>query len=105
MNLDYQRIGAAAARLAECVPYSAMVALAETVALNAAKDWSTARQAILQSVPSPPQRNATADFLDLWSFSADSVGIEALVAALATAAECEHEHRRKRAVSPVEPRP
>jgi hypothetical protein len=105
MNLDYQRIGAAAARLAECVPYSAMVSLAETVALNSAKDWPTARQAILQSLESPNHRNATADFLDLWSFSADSVGVEALVAALATAAECEHEHRRKRAISQIEPRP
>ncbi len=97
MSLEHQRIAFAAARLADELPYATVIALAEAVALNSAKDWSTARAAILETLSAPGERSAAANFLDLWTTSTESVGIEAVVASLLTAAECRQEYARNAA--------
>jgi phosphatidylserine/phosphatidylglycerophosphate/cardiolipin synthase-like enzyme len=93
MNHDHHQIGAAAARLADRLPHPVIIAVAEAVALHGSLDRPAARQAILQSLPTPDFRDATADFLDLWHFSAGGVGAEAVAVALVTAARCELDHR------------
>jgi phosphatidylserine/phosphatidylglycerophosphate/cardiolipin synthase-like enzyme len=60
-----------------------------------------ARQAILQSLPTPDFRDATADFIDLWHSRAASVGTEAVAIALLTAAKSEHDRRQDTTVEIV----
>jgi phosphatidylserine/phosphatidylglycerophosphate/cardiolipin synthase-like enzyme len=78
-----------------------MIALAGTVTLVGGQDRPIARQAILQSLPTPDFRDATADFLDLWHSCARSVGVEAVAVALVTAARCAHDHRHEETVEIV----
>ena len=101
MNHEYHQIGAAAAHLADRLPHSVMIAVAEAVALFGGLDRPLARQAILQSLPTPDFRDATADFLDLWHVRAGSVGGEAVAVALVTAAKSEIDHRHDETVEIV----
>jgi phosphatidylserine/phosphatidylglycerophosphate/cardiolipin synthase-like enzyme len=101
MNNDHQRIGAAAAELAERLPYSVMIAVADAVAQHGGPDRPAAQQAILQSLPTPGFRDATASFLDLWHSGAGSVGAEAVALALVTAARIEQDHRKEETVEIV----
>jgi phosphatidylserine/phosphatidylglycerophosphate/cardiolipin synthase-like enzyme len=75
--------------------------LAGAVARHGGMDRPAARQAILQSLPTPDFRDATAAFLDLWHVSAASVGAEAVAIALVTAAKCELDHRHEETVEIV----
>lgn len=101
MTHEHQQIGAAAARLADRLPYSLMVSVAGAVARYGSFDRVAARQAILQCVPTPDFRDATAEFIDLWHTAAGGVGAEAVAVALVTAAKCEHDHRHEETVEVV----
>ena len=101
MTHEHQQIGAAAARLADRLPYSLMVCVAEAVARYGSLDGAPARQMILQSVPTPDFRDATGEFIDLWHSAAASVGAEAVAVALVTAAKCEQDHRHEETVEVV----
>jgi phosphatidylserine/phosphatidylglycerophosphate/cardiolipin synthase-like enzyme len=101
MNHEHHQIAVAAARLADRLPHSVMIAVAEAVALHGGLDRPAARQAILQFLPTPDFRDATADFLNLWHSSAGRVGAEAVAVALVTAAKCEHDHRHDETVEIV----
>ncbi len=101
MTHDHQQIGAAAARLAERLPHSLTVGVAEAVARHGSLEPSAARRAILQSVPTPDFRGATAEFIDLWHSFGGRVGAEAVALALVTAATCESEHRRGETIEVV----
>src|SRR3954469_8879518 len=101
MNHEHHHLGAAAARLADRLPHSVMIAVAGAVALYGSLERAAARQAILQSLPTPDFRDATTDFLDLWHSSAPSVGAEAVAVALVTAARSEQDHRHKESVEIV----
>ena len=101
MNPEHHHMGAAAVRLADRLPYSVMIAVAGAVAQDGGMDRPPARQAILQSLPTPDFRDATADFLDLWHSSAGGVGVEAVAVALATAAKSELDHRHEETVEIV----
>ena len=101
MSHEHHRIGAAAARLADRLPHSVMIALSGAVALHGGADRPFARQAILQSLPTPDFREATAEFLDLWHSGAGGVGAEAVAVALVTAAKSEHAHRHEETVEIV----
>lgn len=98
---EHQQIGAAAARLADRLPHSLMLCLAEAVAQHGNLEPAAASRLILQCVPTADFRDATAEFLDLWHFSAASVGAEAVAVALVTAAKCEHDHRHEETVEIV----
>ena len=101
MSHEHHQIGAAAARLADRLPHSVMLAVAGAVELHGGTDQPHARQAILQSLPTPDFRDATAEFLDLWHSGAGSVGAEAVAVSLVTAAKCEHTHRHEETVEIV----
>jgi len=101
MNDQHHQIGAAAARLAARLPHSVMVAVADAVAQHGSLERATGRQAILQSLPTPDLRDATADFIDRWHCHAASVGSEAVAVALLTAAKNEHDHRYEETVEIV----
>jgi phosphatidylserine/phosphatidylglycerophosphate/cardiolipin synthase-like enzyme len=101
MSHEHHQIGAAAAQLADRLPHSVMIAVAEAVALYGGMGRPHARQAILQSLPTPDFRDATADFLDHWHTHAASVGVEAVAVALVTAAMSEHDHRHEETVEIV----
>lgn len=101
MNQEHQQIGAAAAQLADRLPYSMMLVVANAVSLHGIRESSLARQAILQSLPTPDFRDLTADFIDKWYNHAANVGAEAVAVALATAARCEHNHRNEEIVEIV----
>jgi phosphatidylserine/phosphatidylglycerophosphate/cardiolipin synthase-like enzyme len=101
MNHEHHQIGAAAARLADCLPHSVMVSVARSVSLYGGLERTQARQAILQTIPTPDFRDATADFLDLWHSSAAGVGAEAVAVALVTAAKSEQDHRHHETVEIV----
>ena len=101
MSHEHHRVGAAAGRLADRLPHSVMIALSGAVALHGGADRPFARQAILQSLPTPDFREATADFLDLWHSCAGGVGAEAVAVALVTAAECVHASRHEETVEVV----
>lgn len=101
MNYEHHEIGAAAARLAGCLPPSVMMGVAAAVAQHGGSEWPSARQAILQSLPTPGFREAAADFLDLWHSRASTVGSEAVAIALLTAAKSEHDHRHEETVEIV----
>ncbi len=94
MNDEQHQIGAAAVRLADRLPYSVTIAVADAVAQNGEMERTAARQVILQSLPTPDFRDATVDFLDLWHSSAGGIGAEAVAVALATAAKSELYHRQ-----------
>jgi phosphatidylserine/phosphatidylglycerophosphate/cardiolipin synthase-like enzyme len=111
MSHEHHQIGSAAAKLADRLPHSVMIALAGAVALHGSLERAMARQAILQSLPTPDFRDATADFLDYWHSRAGGVGAEAVAVALVTAAKSEHGHRCEETVEivwtgpePAEPR-
>ena len=101
MYHEHHQIGAAAARLADRLPHTVMISVAEAVALYEGIDWPAARQAILQSLPTPDFRDATADFLELWHSSARSISAEAVAVALVTAARIELDHRQSETVEIV----
>lgn len=101
MNNEHHQIGAAAARLADRLPPAMMVALAGSVASGSGLEGAKARQAILQNMPTPEFREATAEFIDLWHTKASSIGAEAVAVALVTAAQCEHDHRHEESVEIV----
>lgn len=101
MNHEHHQLGAAAARLADRLPHSVMVAVAGSVAFHGGLDRQHARQLILQSVPTPEFRDATAEFIDCWHSTAGSVGAEAVAVALVTAARCEQDHRHVESVEIV----
>ncbi len=101
MTHEHQQIGVAAARLAHSLPHSLMVCVAEAVARCDDLERAVARQTILQCVPTPAFRDATAEFLKLWHSKAGGVGAEAVAVALVTAATCEHDHRQDETVEIV----
>jgi len=95
MNQEHQQIGDAAIRLAERLPYMVVTQVANAVAFHKNKAFIEARQAILQGLPTPDFRNATAEFLDRWQFLASGLSAEAVALALLTAARSEASHRSK----------
>lgn len=101
MNHEHHQIGAAAARLADRLPHSVMLAVAGAVSLHGGLERHHARQAILQTIPTPDFRDAAAEFIDHWHAAAGGVGDEAVALALVTAAKCEHDHRHEEAVEIV----
>jgi phosphatidylserine/phosphatidylglycerophosphate/cardiolipin synthase-like enzyme len=101
MNLEHREIGAAAARLAGRLPHSVTLAVAEAVAQHGHLNPSSARQAILQCLPTPDFRDMTADFLDDWHRRAANLGAQAAAVALVTAAHSEHNHRQQESVEIV----
>lgn len=101
MTHEHHQVGAAAARLAHRLPHSLMVWVADAVARHGTLDRAAARQLILQSLPTPDFREATAEFIDLWHYTAGGVGTEAVAVALLTAAKCEHDHRHEQTVEVV----
>ena len=101
MSHEHQQIGAAAARLADRLPYSLMVCVAEAIAQHGSLEPAAARRSILHCVPTPDFRDATADFIDLWHSTACGLGAEAVAVALVTAARCEHNHRHEETVEIV----
>ena len=101
MNDEYHQIGAAATRLANRLPHSVMIAVAGSIAQHGGSERSSARQAVLQGVPTPDFRDAAASFLDLWHSRASGVGPEAVAVALVTAARSEQDHRNEETVEIV----
>jgi phosphatidylserine/phosphatidylglycerophosphate/cardiolipin synthase-like enzyme len=101
MTDAHQQIAAAAARLADRLPYTLMVTVAEAVAQHADLDPAVARRTILHCVPTPDFRDATAEFLEHWHTTAAGLGPEVVAVALVTAAKCEHEHRQEETVEIV----
>jgi phosphatidylserine/phosphatidylglycerophosphate/cardiolipin synthase-like enzyme len=101
MNDEHHQIGAAATRLAGRLPHSVMSAVATLIAQHGGSERASARQAVLQNVPTPDFRDATASFLDLWHSRASGVGPEAVAVALLTAATSEQEHRHEETVEIV----
>jgi len=101
MHDEYHQIGAAATRLAGRLPHSVMIAVAGLISHHGGSERSSARQAVLQGVPTPDFRDATAGFLDLWHSHASGVGPEAVAVALLTAAKGEHDHRNEETVEGV----
>jgi phosphatidylserine/phosphatidylglycerophosphate/cardiolipin synthase-like enzyme len=101
MNHEHHQIGIAAVKLANRLPYSVTIAVAEAVSIHGGTDRPAARLAILQSLPTPDFRDATADFLDIWHSVGKSVGSEAVALALVTAAQSEHDHRNEETVEIV----
>jgi phosphatidylserine/phosphatidylglycerophosphate/cardiolipin synthase-like enzyme len=98
---ELQEIAEAATYLADKLPYSIMVLLAASVRQYGAKEWPQRRQGILQTLPTPAFRDATADFLDHWHLRSASVGYEAVAAAVLTAAKGEVAHRTEEVVEIV----
>ena len=98
---EHHHIGAAAARLAERLPRAVMTSVAGAVVQHGNPERPAARQAILESVPTPAFREATAAFLDHWQRSAARIGAEAVAVALLTAATSEHDHRNEETVEIV----
>ncbi len=94
MNGEHYQLGAAAARLADRLPYSVMIAVADAVVQHGGKDRFVSRQAILESLPTADFRDATADFLDQWHSGASGIGSDAVALALVTAAKSELDHRQ-----------
>jgi phosphatidylserine/phosphatidylglycerophosphate/cardiolipin synthase-like enzyme len=101
VNHEHHQLGEAATRLADRLPHSVMIAVADAVARCGGLDTAATRQAILQSLPTPDFRDATADFLDIWHSRAACVGPEAVALALMTAAKSEHDHRHDETVEIV----
>lgn len=101
MNQEHLELGAAAARLADRLPNSLMLCVAEAVTRHGALDGAAARQAILHCMPTPDFRDATADFLDCWHSRASAVGVEAVAVALVTAGTSELTHRHEETVEIV----
>jgi len=101
MNHEHHQIGVAAAQLADRLPYSMMLVVANAVSLHGTKEPAVARQAILQSLPTPDFRDVTADFIDNWHRHGTNVGAEAVAVAVTTAAKCEHDHRNEEIVEVV----
>jgi phosphatidylserine/phosphatidylglycerophosphate/cardiolipin synthase-like enzyme len=101
MSHEHHQIGAAAGRLADRLPHALMISVAGTVAQSGNLDPALARQAILQSVPTPDFRDATGDFIDIWHSEASGVGAEAVAVALVTAAKSQHAHRHQETVEIV----
>src|ERR1043165_6890149 len=101
MNHEQHQIGAAATWLADGLPPSVMVAVAWAVSQHGGLERLAARQAILQSLPTPDFRNTTADFIDLWHSRAGNVGSETVAVALLTAAKSERNHRQEEIVEIV----
>lgn len=91
---DLQRLATAAAELADRLPHSVLVGLASAVAHYGPLGWPTARQAILESLPTPEFRDATSGFLEAVGLDASRVAPQAIAAALLTAARSELTHRR-----------
>ncbi|MBA4190905.1 MAG: hypothetical protein C0467_23195 [Planctomycetaceae bacterium] len=94
MTGDLNRIGVGAMRLAKRLPYSVLVSVADVVANSAGMERWSARLAILQSLPTPDFRDATAAFLDIWASCPSGVSSDAVTVAILTAAESEREHRQ-----------
>jgi phosphatidylserine/phosphatidylglycerophosphate/cardiolipin synthase-like enzyme len=101
MNHEHHEIGAAATRLADRLPHAVMISVAGAVTQHGNLERAVARQAILQCLPTPDFRDATADFLDLWHSGAGNVGAEAVALALVTAAKSELDHRHQESVEIV----
>ena len=101
MNHEHHQIGEAAARLADRLPHSVMIALAEAVAHYGGHDKSAARQSILQSLPMPEFRDVSSDFLDQWHSQVGNVAAESVAIALITAAKSKHVHRNEETVEIV----
>lgn len=98
---EHHRIATSAAQLADRLPCSVMVTLANAVLQNVELDRSTSRHAILQRLPTPSFRDDAADFLGLWHKQASSVSPDAVAVALLTAANSELIHRQNEMVEIV----
>lgn len=101
MTREHHEIGAAAARLANRLPSSVLISLAGAVSRCGVVGPGPAKQAILQSLPTPDFRDYTADFLDIWQIRANGVGAEAVATALLAAAASEQDHRHRENVEIV----
>ena len=87
--------------MADRLPHSLMIFVAEAVAQHGSLEPAAARRAILHCVPTPDFRDATAEFLHLWHTTAGGIGSEAVAIALVTAATCEQDHRHGETVEIV----
>ncbi len=101
MNPSHEQLSIAAMRLADRLPLPVMIAVAEAVTKYGGLEMTAARQAILQSLPTPNFRDVTSDFLHTWHSLTGSVGSEAVAVALLTAAKSEDDHRHAETVEIV----
>jgi phosphatidylserine/phosphatidylglycerophosphate/cardiolipin synthase-like enzyme len=101
MTHEHHMIAEGSSRLASRLPYALVLVVAESIIRCGQLERGAARQAILQSIPTPDFREATAEFVDLWYTSARQIGAEAVAVALVTAAKCEQEHRHDETVEVV----
>lgn len=101
MTYDLKQIGAAAARLADRLPNSLMMCLAEAVVQHGGLEPAAARRAILHCMPTPDFRDAAAAFIEVWQLTATGISADAAAVALLTAAKCEHDHRHDETVEIV----
>ena len=95
------RIAQAATRLAERLPQSVVIALAESVVRHGCLGYPEAKAAILQSLPTPDFRDVSGDFLDLCVASGGGVTPEAVASALVTAASADAVYRQQETVEIV----
>lgn len=93
MQGEYQHLAAAAARLAERLPYSLTLAVAEEVGQGPGNDVEQVRRAILACGPTAEFRAAAAEFVTEWRERAGRVSAEAVAVALLTAAKSAHSQR------------
>ena len=101
MNDEHQEIATAVAQLSGRLPHSMMLAVASAVVQHAGANRTAAREAILQCLPTPDFRDATAVFLDRWHSRAVNVGSDAVAVALITAAQAELRHQQEQGVEIV----
>jgi hypothetical protein len=83
---DLVSIAQAATRLAEHLPQSVVIALAESVVRYRRMKYPESRAVILQSLPTPDFRDLSGEFLDICAASGRGVTPEVMASALVTAA-------------------
>jgi phosphatidylserine/phosphatidylglycerophosphate/cardiolipin synthase-like enzyme len=98
MTTHRHRIGVGASRLAQRLPYSVLIGVADVMAHSGGMEHPAARLAILESLASPDFRDATATFIDLWESCGGGVASEAVAVALYAAAENERACKQREAV-------
>ncbi|MEP7217264.1 MAG: DISARM system phospholipase D-like protein DrmC [Bacteroidota bacterium] len=101
MTDEHLEIVAAAARLADQLPYPVMISIADAIVKHGTLRYEEARHAILQSVPTADFREIVNDFLHQWHTRAQNVGPEAIAFTLVTAAQSERNHRNEQRVEGV----
>jgi len=98
---DLVQIAQAATLLAERLPQSGVIALAESVVRHGRIESTEARAAILKVLPTPGFRDVSGSFLDLCAALGGGVTPEAVAATLVTAASADAVYREQQNVEMV----